>query len=582
MITRDKRFILLVVQFVFVIVSLFLAGCKGGTTDRYEALKEIDTLLLENPRKAMDQLIEMPTSSFSSHEKAYYGLLWTIARHKNHIKFSDDSLIKAAKEWYEHDNKNMYNLARAVFYHGLVLLDVGTDKSQVLQNMLQAKQSIDREGIKDERLYALICAYLAQLNDTFVGDYAEAAMYYRQALDYEHNPRNRAIDYCGLLVCLVKSGQLQSARQVLIDLNVFLSDHPEVKFEKINNAKAIYYLYAVSELDSAWKYTSAWKPPQLDYGAKMGMLSEIAERKEMIDSAIFFEKKAFDYRRVQDTLFHYVYYKRLSELFEKQSEAESTALYARMAYQGLRKNLDQLSNKKILELEKQYDVAAKEQEVERIRYNKNILFIGLLVSLLISALLISVIALRQLQLKALEKVVKTEQELKDQLQKQHQTEIEAANKVLSAEKQMRKILFELSKNRNLTIDKLTPILNKAYGERASVAKDLEILIGALKGDQAMKVTDILEAEMMHQKPIIRRVSEKISGKQMQAVFILTELGCTTAEIKEYISTSAASVRATKSNLRKWIQESEFANVEEIQALRIMQEKYDRDSFDGQV
>lgn len=549
---------------------LLLLGCKEETAI-YKKLQDIDTLLLVSPAQALDTLQRIDTRPLGSKEKAYYGLLLTIAQHKNHIPFSNDSIISASREWYIKGDNN-FNLARSEFYYGLVINDVSSSKEKAVLHMLEALQILDSSGIQNSRLEALICAYIGQLNDSFIEDYAEAAKYYRRAVALETNSRNLIIDYCSLLVCLVKDHNHIEADWAKYGLDSCLSDHPDIKISKVNNAKAIYYLYSRSNLDSAWIYTTLWNPPTVDYGAKMGLLSEIAEKKGQLDSAIIYEKKAFQYRRTADSLLQYIYYKRLSDLYNQKYALDSSSHYARLAYQELRENLNRLSDRKVLELEKKYDLAKKEAELVRVRRDKDIVLIGLFISVLVALLLATLYYLNRLRTQAQRRALEAERQLKQQLQERNQIEIAIANRNLTSEKQLREILLELSKTRNVTISKLTPILNKAYGEKSSVSKDLEILMSSLTGDHTAKITTILESDLAHQKPILKEVANILSGLQMRAVFILTEYGCTTAEIKEYLCTTASSVRATKSNIRQKILASNLAHLPEILDLRILLKK----------
>ena len=93
-------------------------------------------------------------------ENAYYNLLSTIAQHKNNVPFSSDSLIASSREWFADKGKDRHNLARSLFYNGLVLYTLSGGDTTAYCYLRDALQLIDDGLVEDDRLASLACAYL--------------------------------------------------------------------------------------------------------------------------------------------------------------------------------------------------------------------------------------------------------------------------------------------------------------------------------------------------------------------------------------------------------------------------------------
>lgn len=81
-------------------------------------------------------------------------------------------------------------------------------------------------------------------------------------------------------------------------------------------------------------------------------MATILRKKGRVEEAISYEKMALEGRREADTAFYYVYYHNLADLYAQLDNADSTAHYARLAYDALQESQAQRTEKRILELEK--------------------------------------------------------------------------------------------------------------------------------------------------------------------------------------------------------------------------------------
>ncbi|MBR5101432.1 MAG: tetratricopeptide repeat protein [Bacteroidales bacterium] len=456
-------------------------------------------------------------------EKAYYGLLYTIAMHKNRIPFTSDSMITETRKWYEERNDDPYNQARSLFYNGLVLYKLSPLDTMALHYMQLAKRMIDDNSIDDDRLAALIDAYLGKINK-LNSNIDRAADYYRSAIEKEKrlgNTRNEVLDYCELLICLSSIGDIQQAKEVFIELDSVVSKNPKFQTNNIDNAKAIFFLHCTSQLDSALHYCQRWKPAPSDIGAKSKILASIYRRKGDWENAIDFEKAAYEQRRESDKTVYYIYYHNLADLYSQLGNADSTAHYALLAYNTLHDSYVQKTEKRVLELEKQYDLAARDAALGKARHQRDFLALIAIVFILLSAGVIGILYAR--------------------------------HRKLVAERLTRSVIQAAAKTHQNTLSQLRELRKKPKSRTVqSLQEDIGEITRDIQRGFSQNFSEALENNLDLLPPSTRKAAARLSGARAKIVFILSEMGYTDAEIAEYTCTSADSVRVMINNNRKII------------------------------
>ncbi len=511
-----------------VLVVLVAGNLSCTEQGLLEKLQAIDHDLAENPGGALDSLLAIDNSSISRGDlSAYYSLLLTIAQHKNYLPFPNDSAISFARDYFIDHTRDYYNQARASFYYGVVRQYKSYGDTLAHRLMHQARQIMDDHNIQDDKLFALMNAYLGRINYGNA-NYEEAACYFRSAVESEQrlgNARNTALDLCDLLVCQVTLLDSLQAERTLYKLDSILTQHLDIQLENFNNGKALYYLYISHQLDSAQYYCNKWKPSPGDSGAKQRLLSTIYERRGIIDTAIEYEKRAYSNRRIADSTYYHTYYNRLSILYDRLGNRDSSAHYARRAYQSLRNNYSQKTEKRILELEKQYNLSTKDAELIKAKHHRALLMILLWFSLIIIAILIWVLRLNR-KLKETEKQAK----MKDTL--------------------TRSLLMSVLSTYTGINRKLSLIHNQPSGKRQDA---LNQLIRDNQKALAHNVNVSLEAFSEYIPQQVRNIADTLNGAQQRGILILTEMGYSSNEIAQMLSTSIDQVRSVKSSVRRQIE-----------------------------
>ena len=517
-------------------------GCSDRS--RYaQSLASIDKMLNAAPAEALDSLSAMDVHSLSYSEKAYYNLLFTIAQHKNHIPFTNDSAIAFAHQYFQKQTEDYYNQARSGFYLGLVLYKLSSSDERAYSYMREAANLIQKHAIDDNRLSALLYAFLGRINDHNL-NYEEAISFFQAAVDAEKalgNQRNLILDYCNLIVALTKVNSVK-VYSVYQELERTLDENADIHLENVNNAKAIYYLHADKNLDSAYHYCVKWKPTPSDKGAQQHMLASICQEMGKTREAIAYEKAAYTARRPEDSLSYHVFYRNLANLYGQLGNADSTAHYAQLAYKSLHDSFEQKTEKRILELEKQYDVASREAALERERRVRNVALL-----LLVFALMVAVLLFWQWRLMRRNEALRQREALKDAVAKS------IVNAVVATYSGINK--------------RLGVIHNLPEKERQDA---LNSFIQENKTNVSRNLLAALETNYNDLPEDVRQVDALLDGAQQRAVFILTEMGFGPGEIGKMLGISSSQVRTVKTTVRDRIVSSDLAHLRSIHQLQVMQ------------
>lgn len=515
-------------------LSLFKSGLANSPSAK-ERLVDIDRILQIDPPAALDSLSEWKYQQMSRENEAYYDLLLTIAQHKNNIPIANDSLISVASHYFEHSH-DIRNKARAYFYHGVVRYLLAPDDTMAHRMMRQASIIIEQNKVDDDKLSALLYAYLGKIND-HTHNVPEAVEYYQKAVLAErHNRRvrNEILNLCALVNCLTMTDDSLHLRQAFGELDSALRQHPDIHLNNVYNTKAIYYLNGLSEPDSAISFALAWNPGSGDQGAKHEILAASYKLKGDIDSALFHQKAALTLKRPEDSLYYYLFYYDLASLFDLRGEADSTAHYAQLAFRSLNDSYEQKTAKRTLELEKQYDLAQKQAELDRVRNSRNIT--GLVTGLLFLLVAIIILFFRTRHKEA-ENLIRFQQQQ------------------LEEEKMVRALLLSTAKTFNNVIPSLKKLVNLSITQKSPLEKPLTEMLEKLRRDIPGNITEALEEMPTMQDESFRKAISALNTAQERAVLLLTEMNYSVQEISQILGITPDVVRSTKSYIRKKILQS---------------------------
>lgn len=121
----------------FLSLALMATACRES--ENMKVLENADKVMEEYPDSALSLLNTIDASTLKGKkEKAYYALLITQARVKNHIIVTNDSLINIAADYFE-NNGNDFNKMRSQFYKSQVNF-YGGDRNVSIKEALKASK----------------------------------------------------------------------------------------------------------------------------------------------------------------------------------------------------------------------------------------------------------------------------------------------------------------------------------------------------------------------------------------------------------------------------------------------------------
>ena len=164
----------------FFILSFLAVSCHRDTDALNMTFSKVEKCMDLCPDSALNLLkgIHDPEKLWGE-SQATYALLMTQAMDKNYMKFSSDSLIALALNYYTITQTSPIMYAKALFYHGRVMLELDKEE-EALKSFLAAKDVYERT--KDHKMLALILEGIGMINRR-QELFDDALSYFREALD---------------------------------------------------------------------------------------------------------------------------------------------------------------------------------------------------------------------------------------------------------------------------------------------------------------------------------------------------------------------------------------------------------------
>lgn len=164
----------------FFILSFLAVSCHRDTDALNMTFSKVEKCMDLCPDSALNLLkgIHDP-EKLRGESQATYALLMTQAMDKNYMKFSSDSLIALALNYYTITQTSPIMYAKALFYHGRVMLELDKEE-EALKSFLAAKDVYERT--KDHKMLALILEEIGMINRR-QELFDDALSNFREALD---------------------------------------------------------------------------------------------------------------------------------------------------------------------------------------------------------------------------------------------------------------------------------------------------------------------------------------------------------------------------------------------------------------
>lgn len=146
----------------FFILSFLIVSCHRDMDALNMTFSKVEKCMDLCPDSALNLLKGIPEpEKLWGESQATYALLMTQAMDKNYMKFSSDSLIALALNYYTKTQTSPVMYAKALFYHGRVMLELDKEE-EALKSFLAAKDVYERT--KDHKMLALILEEIGMIN----------------------------------------------------------------------------------------------------------------------------------------------------------------------------------------------------------------------------------------------------------------------------------------------------------------------------------------------------------------------------------------------------------------------------------
>lgn len=204
-------------QIIYAIIILYsiliISGCNGNKTTNklMPELEQAEKVMFDHPDSALHLLesMEIPSSRTDKENHALWCLLMTQAKYKLVMRFSSDSIVRIAYDYYKPTN-NVRRKAMSALYMGDINYELGNIEES-MQYYLEAKTSVEKTY--DYKTGYLIMSSLGNLYlFRRLEDYALEA--YTKAYDYavkDSNKRYQMTTLRFLARCYCLTNELQKA-----------------------------------------------------------------------------------------------------------------------------------------------------------------------------------------------------------------------------------------------------------------------------------------------------------------------------------------------------------------------------------
>lgn len=533
--------------FIFLLLVSF---CQKNDyqNDIHKKLIGIDSILISKPELALMSLKELSYNSLSKENRAYYSLLLTIAEDKNSKIFVNDSLISQSVKWYE-ASSDLYNRARSFTYNGIVRSQINLRDSLTYNLFKKAEYLYGHYRLNDD-YEGILYTYLGRLNK-YDTNYTLAEKYYLKGSEvYLRN--NSTYNYIISLIDIIwiKLGQ-KDYENIDLYINKILKvdSIPETLKTGIYNAQSAYYAAKENYIDAIklLKQSISTRLSDNTLDNQYYGLSAFYLKLGMRDSALFYANKSVNVISDTTATSKYILFKHLADIQALNGEFEAAYTTYNKAYQFHQKYLDELTSKRILELEKKYNLEAKEYELNMAN-QKNKELIIMISGLSIIFVLLVIILWFKIRITRKEYyIVKQRDELHTKIAEHKLKKMRVINELLSISNSV------LPKFK----EEYVKIANEKYGLSPDLYSDLLNLAKDFQKRQMDQLNMIINEEISECMDYLPK--EFISGlsRNEKILFFLYEEGYQLTQIAEILNTTPNSLRTSRLRLVQKLQASEF-------------------------
>lgn len=362
-----------------------LFSCRTGTPKLIcHQLSLIEQTIDNNPKKALEALQQMANQHLSKKNKALYALLYTMAQDKSDTSFSNDSLISTAVDWFSRTTQYS-RYANSLLYNGIVRYHLNPLDTVAYHLLKQAEETLISHNIEDSHLEDLLYAYLCVINQ-YNEDFRTSLLYAQKEMDAakrDGNSRNYIMSLSHVFFSHLALKDTLACEAVIDELQAI----KEIPEEDISLYTEINYLCSSNLSPNTQTFKDIISkllnnPFAKDSSRCFFLASTYYDKLNIVDSALFYGKLSVS-KDNNESINYFHYHNNLANLYSKKGDYFNATLHYKKALKLFITNYHLLSEKRVTELERQYETAYIRQETERVKNKAQWFGFGAIVCFLI-------------------------------------------------------------------------------------------------------------------------------------------------------------------------------------------------------
>ncbi len=536
---------------VFLLLLLSLVSCN--TTRRQiefkNRLTSLDTTMSAKPKAVLDSLNKFEKNRLSSENEAYYNLLITIAEDKNYVDFTSDSVISSAVNYYD-GGKDYYNYARSLMYKGIVRYTMDMKDTLSFDLLKDAEQVFINHNLKDNHLLGMIYSYLGKINKAD-RNFKEAEIYFQKGADVNKLSGNNFNYIVSIIDIIWSKINLRDYSGIPSYISILdkCEPIPNVLRKNVYNVKSVYFA-SIGDFKKAIEYTIKNMKVSNDLESKDNQyygLSAYFLKLNLIDSAVYYAEKSIQISSDTIASSNYQLYKHLADTYKLKGDYKKAADTYYKAYEFHQKYLTEVSSKRILELEKRYDITLKDAELIKEKEAKRFFLLLLSLSVIIVGVLFILLRLRMKLLKKEKLIAEVNREKLQKTELIKETLNATTGLLTQFTDEVYLISVRAAKNSTIEIDEINNAITnikKSFRKRLSAITNSEAFIESF--------------------PVLKHLEEFTDQERL--IIVLLQQGNNANFIAQILNSTPSSIRGNKSYIKKKVAASEIISPENKESL----------------
>ncbi len=547
---------------------LFLASCRREH-DRlvYIRLQQWDSLLEEQPEAIRDSLRQLNPEELSRTNRAYHGLLKTIADDKTYTGFASDSLIHSVERYYNRHGNGTGAHIRSLVYRGIVRYRMGITDSTAFAPLKEAEQLYLKQKRSNSSTGYMLYYHLGDLLSNN-NDFNSAGSYFNKALQTAKRERDsiHVFDtYLALFWNEMVQENFDGGKLYLDSLNGITNLPPDQQYRLFNSQSVYYEIQDDFEKELETEKAKIALLPYLKEQPKLFRLfyalSEAYLHNNMPDSAMHYGLLAITHIEDSTYRLNYLLYEKVADIAEGQNNLPLALEYRKKAFDAYEAGIDNRLDTRILELEKRYNLSEAENKALKARQNARI-WVG--ISLIIM-LLLALLGIHTRNQRAMGKLKEREAaEKASRLEAEKRTETEKALRLLAEKEQMQEQTTRQQKIAEVSAKFLTEyaalqekareMTNRVRAKDGKLGDDYDRMLK--EGQQRfnnLAAQQFTAEEFSHILGIDRGL-EFLSQTDRLLLFMLAT-GAPNTQIAAMLNTTAHNLKTRKSYLKEKIEKN---------------------------